>query len=253
MDRDSLREPMLRVEFAKTASDVAEAQQLRYQVFARELGGAIGDKDHEYDCDRFDPYCIHILVREPQGQVVACSRVLTSEAARAVGGFYSEQEFDLAPILALPGQVMEVGRVCVHADYRRGPAIALLLAGLARFMKERDFDYLIGCGSVPLGPERKQALRGVGALIRRYGCPDTLRVKPRNPLVLDENSGLEDDESAVPALVRAYMRLGAYVAGPPCFDPDFDVADVLILLFRSRFNSRYLERLLGRNYKQQVA
>lgn len=253
MNRDSLREPTLRVEFAETASDVAEAQQLRYQVFARELGAAIGDKDHEYDCDRFDPHCVHILVRGAEGQVVACSRVLTSEAARACGGFYSEQEFDLSPILALPGRVMEVGRICVHADYRRGPAIALLLACLARFMEERGYDYLIGCGSIPLGPDRKQALRSVVALMRRYGCPDALRVAPRNPLILDEENCLEDDESAAPALVRAYMRLGAYVAGPPCFDPDFDVADVLILLFRTRFDSRYLERLLGRSCKQQVA
>ena len=249
---DGLSGQTLRVEFAKTGDDIAEVQRLRYQVFARELGAAIGDKDHEYDHDRFDPYCAHIVVRETHGPIVACSRILTTEAAKRCGGFYSEMEFDLAPILALPGRIMEVGRVCVHPDYRRGPAIALLLSGLARFLEGHAYDYLIGCGSVPLGPDRNQALRTVATLVRHYGCPDALRVSPRNPLpdVIGENV---DDDSAAPALLRAYMRLGAYVGGPPCFDPDFDVADVLILLFRARFDRRYLERLLGRTYKQQVA
>ncbi|MHB8253345.1 MAG: GNAT family N-acetyltransferase [Acidiferrobacter sp.] len=250
MNGNGLRAQTLRVEFAQTADDIAEAQRLRYQVFARELGAAIGDNDREYDHDRFDPHCIHVLVREEHGQVVACSRILTAEAAEHCGGFYSELEFDLTPLLALPGRVMEVGRVCVHPDYRRGPAIALLLSGLAHFLEEEAYDYLIGCGSVPLGPNREQALRTVATLIRRHGCPNAIRVSPRHPLPDVQDA---DDDSAAPALLRAYMRLGAYVGGAPCFDPDFDVADVLIILFRSRFDRRYLERLLGRTYKQQVA
>ncbi len=250
---DDLRAQNLRVEFAKTADEIAEAQRLRYQVFARELGAAIGDKDREYDEDRFDPYCVHIVVRDDMDRVVACSRILTQEAAGRCEGFYSQAEFDLAPVLALPGRIMEIGRICVHTDYRRGPAIALLLAGLARFMEEGPYDYLIGCGSVPLNPDRTQALRTVATLIRRYGCPEPIRVTPRNPLAADTGDEGAGDESAAPALLRAYMRLGAYVGGAPCLDPAFDVADVLILLFRSRFNRRYLERLLGRSYKQQVA
>ncbi|MHB1513362.1 GNAT family N-acetyltransferase [Acidiferrobacter sp.] len=252
---DDLRAQNLRVEFAKTADEIAEAQRLRYQVFARELGAAIGDKESEYDEDRFDPYCVHMVVRDEADRVVACSRILTQEAAARCGGFYSQAEFDLAPILALPGRVMEVGRICVHTDYRRGPAIALLLAGLAQLMEDGPHDYLIGCGSVPLNPDRTQAMRTVMTLIRRYGCPEPYRVTPRNPLPLVEGIGDKDtgDENAAPALLRAYMRLGAYVGGAPCLDPAFDVADVLILLFRSRFNRRYLERLLGRSYKQQVA
>ncbi len=251
MDMDDLRAQDLRVEFAETADEIAEAQRLRYQVFARELGAAIGDKDREHDTDEFDPYCIHIVVRDGTNRIVACSRILTQEAARGCGGFYSETEFDLSPIMSLPGRIMEVGRICVHTDYRRGPAIALLLAGLARMMEEAPYDYLIGCGSVPLGPQRDQALRTVATLIRNYGCPEPFRVRPRHPLPIPPDG--YDDESAAPALLRAYMRLGAYVGGAPCLDAAFDVADVFILLFRSRFNRRYLERLLGRSYKQQVA
>ncbi|WP_297365202.1 GNAT family N-acyltransferase [Acidiferrobacter sp.] len=249
---DDLRAQNLRVEFAETADEIAEAQRLRYQVFARELGAAIGDKDREYDEDRFDPYCVHIVVRDESGRVVACSRILPDDAALQCGGFYSQTEFDLTPILNLPGRIMEVGRICVHTDYRRGPAIALLLAGLARFMEGGPYDYLIGCGSIPLSPDRAQALRTVATLIRRYGCPEPYRVTPRHPLPLPAADGA-DDETAAPALLRAYMRLGAYVGGAPCLDTAFDVADVLIVLFRNRYNRRYLERLLGRSYKQQVA
>ena len=249
---DDLRAQNLRVEFAETADEIAEAQRLRYQVFARELGAAIGDRDREYDEDRFDPYCVHIVVRDESGRVVACSRILPDDAALQCGGFYSQTEFDLTPILNLPGRIMEVGRICVHTDYRRGPAIALLLAGLARFMEGGPYDYLIGCGSIPLSPDRAQALRTVATLIRRYGCPEPYRVTPRHPLPLPAADGA-DDETAAPALLRAYMRLGAYVGGAPCLDTAFDVADVLIVLFRNRYNRRYLERLLGRSYKQQVA
>jgi putative hemolysin len=252
MNMDDLRAQNLRVEFAETADEIAEAQRLRYQVFARELGAAIGDKDREYDEDRFDPYCVHIVVRDESGRVVACSRILPDDAALQCGGFYSQTEFDLTPILNLPGRIMEVGRICVHTDYRRGPAIALLLAGLARFMEGGPYDYLIGCGSIPLSPDRAQALRTVATLIRRYGCPEPYRVTPRHPLPLPAADGA-DDETAAPALLRAYMRLGAYVGGAPCLDTAFDVADVLIVLFRNRYNRRYLERLLGRSYKQQVA
>lgn len=253
MNRDSPRGQALRIEFAETADDIAEVQRLRYRVFARELGATIGDKDREYDHDRFDPYCQHIVVREPEGAIVACARILTTETSRQCGGFYSDTEFDLAPILALPGQVMEVGRVCVHTDYRRGPAIALLLSGLARFMCDNGFDYLIGCGSIPLSPDRTQAMRTVAALIRRYGCPSAVRISPRNPLPDFDIDDIAEDESGAPALLRAYMRLGAYVGGAASYDPDFDVADVLILLYRARFDNRYIERLLGRTYKQQVA
>ena len=250
MNMDDLRAQNLRVEFAETADEIAEAQRLRYQVFARELGAAIGDRDREYDEDRFDPYCVHIVVRDDSGRVVACSRILPQDAAHRCGGFYSQTEFDLTPILSLPGRIMEVGRICVHTDYRRGPAIALLLAGLAQFMEDGPYDYLIGCGSVPLSPDRAQALRTVATLIRHYGCPEPYRVTPRHPLPVVDGA---DDETAAPALLRAYMRLGAYVGGPPCLDAAFDVADVLIILFRNRFNRRYLERLLGRSYKQKVA
>ncbi|HUW97707.1 MAG TPA: GNAT family N-acyltransferase [Acidiferrobacter sp.] len=256
MIAESSREWPLRVEFANTTADIAEVQRLRHQVFVGELGATIndcdGNRDHEYDRDRFDPHCVQLVVRANHGPVVACARILTTETARHCGGFYSESEFDLTPILALPGRIMEVGRVCVHPDHRQGPAIALLLSGLADFLEDHAYDYLIGCGSVPLSPDREQALRTVATLIRRYGCPDALRVAPRNPLPQAQDSD-GDDGSATPALLRAYTRLGAYIGGPACLDPDFGVADVLILLFRTRFDRRYLERLLGRTSRQRAA
>lgn len=247
---NGLSEQTLRVAFATTPEEIAETQKLRYEVFARELGATIGNEAQGYDQDRFDPFCQHIIVRETGGQIVACSRILTTERATGCGGFYSQTEFDLTPILALPGRIMEVGRTCVHAHYRQGPAIALLLYGLARFMEDHAYDYLIGCGSIPLSPDRDQALRTIAALIRRHGCPQPWRVQPHHPLPLVPGEG---DDSAAPALLRAYMRLGGYIGGAPCFDPAFNVADVFILMLRSRFNYRYLERLLERALKQQVA
>lgn len=255
MIMDGVKRPTLRVDFAQTPADISEVQQLRYQIFARELGAAIGDPVHESDSDRFDPYCRHLVVRDDSddGRIIACSRILTAEAAADCGGFYSQLEFDLAPILALPGRVIEIGRTCVHVEHRQGPAIALLLSGVARFMEDCGCDYLIGCGSIPLAPSRDQALQTVATLLHLYGSPPTLRVRPRHPLPTTDPASVSRSDSSAPALLRAYMRLGAYVCGAPCFDPDFNVADILVLLIRSRFDSRYLERLLGRSLKQQVA
>ncbi|MHB1567065.1 MAG: GNAT family N-acetyltransferase [Acidiferrobacter sp.] len=252
---DGVKRPTLRVDFAQTPADINEAQQLRYQIFARELGAAIGDAVHELDSDRFDPYCQHLVIRDDcdDGRIVACSRILTAEAAANCGGFYSQLEFDLAPILALPGRVIEIGRTCVHSDHRQGPAIALLLSGVVRFMEDYNCDYLIGCGSIPLAPNRDQALQTIATLLHLYGSPPALRVRPHCPLPAMDPDRTTGSDNGAPALLRAYMRLGAYVCGAPCFDPDFDVADVLVLLMRSRFDGRYLERLLGRSLKQQVA
>ena len=53
---------------------------------------------------------------------------------------------------------MEVGRTCVHADYRTGATIALLWQGLARFMVMNRFDYPMGCASIPLRTGTHEAL-----------------------------------------------------------------------------------------------
>jgi putative hemolysin len=140
-----------RVGLAYTPAEVLETQRLRYRVFAEEMGAQIKDGGQRIDRDWLDHFCHHLLVRDTEtGQVVASTRLITDAQAQAAGGFYSAQEFDLRNILALPGRKLEVGRTCVHPDYRSGAVIALLWAGLAEFVRERGFAWLFGCASIEL-------------------------------------------------------------------------------------------------------
>lgn len=235
----------LRAVFAETLVELHQAQRLRYDVFARELGARLHSRVPGLDVDRFDAYCRHLLVKDlSSGQVVGCTRVLTDRRARRAGGFYSEEEFDLDRVLDLHGRFAEIGRTCVHPDYRNGATIGTLWAGLAGFVAEQGIDYLIGCASVPLGPGGAAARAVYTELSRRHLAPREQRVRPLNPLPAGEPA--PPGMYAVPPLLKGYLRLGAMICGEPSVDEDFGVADLLILLPTARLERRYARHFLGR-------
>ena len=238
-------EPSIRVELAESREDLEAAQRLRYTVFAREMGARLHNRIPGLDHDRFDPYCQHLVVRDALDDVVGCTRILTAPAAQRTGGFYSQTEFDLTPILALPGQLMEIGRTCVRADYRNGATINALWSGLAAFIAVHQIDYLIGCASIPLGAHGLAAQALYAELAQRHLVAESLRVKPHLPL--PRVDGLLPPRSALPPLLKAYLRLGAEIGGEPCLDADFQVADVFILLSTARIERRYARHFLDRD------
>lgn len=235
----------LSVELARSREDIRATQRLRYAIFAGEMGAKLHNRLPGVDHDHLDGYCQHLIVRDGFGQVVGCTRILTAEAARRAGGFYSETEFDLAPVLALPGRFMEIGRTCVHPDYRNGATIGTLWSGLAAFIADQGIDYLIGCASIPLGEDGGEAQALYAELALRHLVPEALRVKPLLPL--PRRDGLARGVGAMPPLLKAYLRLGARIGGEPCLDPDFKVADVFILLFTQRIERRYARHFLDRD------
>lgn len=235
----------LRVALARSRDDIQAAQRLRYAIFAGEMGARLHNRIPGLDHDRFDQYCQHLIVRDGLDQVVGCTRILTAQAARRAGGFYSQTEFDLAPALALPGQFMEIGRTCVRADYRNGATISALWSGLAAFIAEHRIDYLIGCASIPLGEQGLEAQALYAELAQRYLVAESLRVKPHLPL--PRRDGLAPHRCAAPPLLKAYLRLGAQIGGEPCLDPDFHVADVFILLSTHHIERRYARHFLDRD------
>lgn len=233
------------VELASTAREVREAQSLRYRVFGEEMGAQLKG-DTGFDIDEFDDYCQHLLVRESHtGEVVGCTRVLSDTGAARLGRFYSECEFELGAITQLAGRLLEVGRTCISPEFRQGSAIAVLWSGLAGYINLHGFDYLFGCASVPLGESDIQAAAIMNRLRRQAMAPESLRVVPRAPLL---NAQVPDDvlDAPLPALLRAYVRLGAKVCGEPCRDPDFGVADVLMLLNVDELNPSYSRHFLDR-------
>jgi len=172
--------------------------------------------------------------------VVGTYRILSPSAAKRVGDYYTETEFDLTRLQHLRGNMVELGRSCVHADYRSGGVITLLWAGLAEYMIRGKHDYLIGCASIGMADGGHNAAGIWNAVKEKHLSPIEWRVFPRCPLPLES---LETtSEPVLPALIKGYLRLGSYICGEPAWDPDFNTADLPILLPLKNINPAYARR-----------
>jgi putative hemolysin len=235
--------PPLYACLAAGADEVAEAQHLRFEVFAEELGARLPETHLALDCDRFDAHCDHLLVREGiSGDVVGTYRILTPEGARAAGGLYCDGEFDLARLAPLRDRMVEVGRACVRADYRGAAVISLLWRALLGYVMRRGFDYVVGCASLSTDDGGHAAATLCRRLLAEHLAAPEWRVAPRRAFALE--GWREVDDAAMPGLIKGYLKLGAQVCGAPAWDPEFQSADVLLLLPMQSINRRYVERLL---------
>ena len=243
LERRRSHRPALSVGFARTAGDILEAQRLRHRIFAGEMGARLSSRTPGVDHDLYDPYCEHLVVRDAHsGEIVGTYRILPPENARQVG-YYSENEFDLTRLHHLRPRLVEVGRSCVHPDYRTGATITLLWAGLAQYMREGGYDYLTGCASISMADGGHAAASLYTRLAETHLGPAEYRVFPRCPLPL---TALRRDLPAdVPPLIKGYLRAGAWICGEPAWDPDFNTADLPILLSMSRVADRYARHYLG--------
>ena len=237
----------LYVSLARNASEVAEAQRLRYKIFAEEMGAQIDSGNNKItsglDVDGFDEFCDHLLVRESRtNQVIGTYRILSPHQASEAGGYYSAGEFDLSRLAHLTSSMVEVGRACVHQDYRNGGTIAMLWAGLAKYMQTHHYEYMIGCASVPIHDGGHLAASLYHKLKEDYLSPAEYRVFPHNPLPIE---ALNKELPVVcPPLIKGYLRLGAYICGEPAWDASFNSADMLIMLPLLKINSRYAAHFL---------
>ncbi|MFF7356637.1 MULTISPECIES: GNAT family N-acetyltransferase [Streptomyces] len=232
------------VTLARDEDDVRAAQQLRHDVFAGEMGALLATPQPGLDVDAFDAYCDHLLVRDTAtGQVVGTYRLLPPERAAVAGRLYSEGEFELAALDAIRPGLVEVGRSCVHPDHRDGAVIGLIWAGIARYMVDRGHEWLAGCCSVPLADGGALAAATWERVRAKHLAPEEFRVRPLLPWVPDAEAPAGHSE--LPALLRGYLRLGAWVCGEPAHDPEFGVADLYVLLSMRRVNPRYLRHFLS--------
>jgi putative hemolysin len=229
-------EPGLEVFLAQTAQDVLAAQRLRYRVFTEEFGASLPKGG--VDRDRFDAYCEHLLVRDTVTQeVVGTYRILSPKRALAAGAWYSENEFVIDRLHHLRDQIVEVGRSCVDADYRTGAVIMLLWSGLAAYLKQSGYRYLMGCASVGMSDGGHSAASLFAKLKKNHLVSEDLHVIPKNRLPIEHlNSSVLADP---PPLFKGYLRLGAKVCGEPAWDPEFNTADFVILLDLENVTPRY--------------
>lgn len=239
------------VALARNAGEIRDAQRLRYQVFFEEMGATssrqISGANIGLDVDEYDADCEHLLVRDDAtGQVVGCYRIMRPETARRRGGFYSDSEFDLSSLNHLRAHTAEVGRACIHPDFRAGSVIMLLWSGLAQFMLENRYDYLIGCASVNLADGHGNAIAVYREMLSTNLAPDEYRVFPREPYPVDRFSAIEPMLAArVPPLLKGYARLGAWICGAPAWDADFNTADLFVLLPIARLPISYTKHFMG--------
>lgn len=238
----------IEVSWACHLDEVREAQRLRHQVFAGEMGAQLQTSLEGHDVDGFDDYCEHLLVRQGQSkQVIGTYRLLTPAQALRAGRTYSDGEFDLSAIDALRPRMVELGRSCVHPDYRQGGVIMALWGALASFMLRNKLDVMMGCASIPMwhnGIVSGDAAASIWRqLLAKGQISQDYSVVPHLPLPLEQLNDQVDVEP--PALIKGYLRVGTEVIGAPAWDPDFNTADLPMLMQLDRLPARYRKHFLG--------
>ncbi|HKS99468.1 MAG TPA: GNAT family N-acyltransferase [Rugosimonospora sp.] len=225
---------------AGSDAEIRAAQRLRHQVFAGELGAHLHTPVAGLDADEFDAVCDHlVVVAEDRAEVVGTYRMLPPGRSPRR---YADTEFDLSALAPIAGDLVEAGRSCVHPGHRDGTVINLMWAGIARYMHLSGYRWLGGCASVGLA-DGGVAAAGVWDLARRkHLAPPEYRVRPHRPWPPVDPAGAR---VRVPPLLRGYLRLGAWVCGAPAYDPDFNCADLYVLLGMDRIDPRYLRHFLG--------
>lgn len=238
--------PAFTVKIAETEDELRAAQALRYDVFVQELGGGGDMVDHEagLERDRFDPFFDHMIVRDSTaGRVVGVYRLLRDDQARAAGQFYSEDEYDLTVLKSSGRKLLELGRSCLHPDYRGGMAMFHLWSALADYVTAHGIEILFGVASFH-GTDVNALAQPLSMLHQNHLAPPELRVRARaesfQPMDLIAPEALDRRRAMVetPALIKAYLRLGGFVGEGAFVDRAFNTTDVCLVLDTARMNDR---------------
>ena len=218
---------------------------MRYKVFAEEMGARLKPSAEGLDVDIFDNFCEHLLVRDNETlKVIGTYRALPPHQAKQMGCLYSDSEFDLTRLRHLRHKMVEVGRSCVHKDYRSGAVIMALWSGLGQYMKQHQYEIMLGCASIPMADGGHYAASLYNSLSPDQIAPVENHAFPKLPLPLDRLNGGLDVEA--PPLIKGYLKLGAKICSAPAWDPDFNTADLLTMLRLSDINPRYAKHFLDK-------
>ena len=237
----------LSVRLATDESDVRRAQALRHDVFVEECGAARAGRENGLEVDAYDVHCDHLLVVDTaRDEVVGTYRLMTQDAARRAGGFYSAGEFDVAAMLARHPErrFLELGRSCVHPDHRNRRTIELLWQGAWAYALDRGTDVMFGCASLPgTGPSRHRA--ALAYLAENALSAEAWQVRARaDGVSLTEFTGTGGNVArmlaALPPLVKGYLRLGGRIGPEAVIDRDFGCLDVMVVLPHESISPRYI-------------
>ena len=247
----SLERGRFTVKTIETAQELNETLRLRYSVFQREFRKK--KIPFGFDVDNFDSFCDHLVIKDKEigGRIIGTYRLITADSCP---GFYSEQEFVLDEFLEAPGAKLELGRACIHPDYRNGVVINLLWRGIVQYMRQMGAQYLFGCASIKtMQPDLTAAvytkLAMDGHLIEGQGIEPTepYRFHAMREILKQRSFSAEElaaADAAVPPLFKAYLKAGVKVFGEPALDRDFSCIDFLTVLKMDQVEEKYEKRYL---------
>ncbi len=231
--------PKFRVTFARTEAEIRAAQRLRYRVFVGELGadGPLVDHEAGIEADKFDPFADHLLLIDEAAPepVVGVYRLLDSAQAEKAGQFYSEDEYDLSILKSSGRRLLELGRSCLDAPYRGGEGMFHLWRALAQHVLDNEIEILFGTASFH-GTDVTALCAPLALLYHRHLAPEPLRVRTHaryyQPLDLMDEAEIDRRAAMlqVPALIKAYLRLGGYVGDGAFVDHRFNTTDVCLIV-----------------------
>ncbi len=236
----STSNPEFELRLARTAQDIRAGQRLRYEVFVEELGGGGDLVDHaaRLECDAFDPLFDHLLLFDkarPGAPAVGVYRLMRSDMLGDGDRFYSEDEYDLSVLTGSGKRLLELGRSCVHRDYRGGQALMMLWKGLLAYVDRHDIDVMFGSASFH-GTDIGALKEPLSHLYHCHLAPEDLRVRalPEHYQSMDLMPESAVDRvaamRAVPPLLKAYLRLGGFVGDGAYIDHVFNTTDVCIVV-----------------------
>lgn len=254
----------LKVRLANGRKDVLRAQRLRFEVFYEEMSAtpSVIAGMRRLDQDPYDAICDHLLVEDhsPEGgavseawtrtrkpHVVGTYRVLRQEVAQRTLGFYTESEYEIAPLIAAKSpryRFMELGRSCVLRPYRTKRSVELLWHGLWTYVREHKVDVMIGCASFE-GTDPEAHAMALSFLHHHALAPPEWRCRAHNHLYVPmarmprEQVDTKAALKALPPLIKGYLRLGAFVGDGAVIDRQFGTTDVLIVLPVENIDPRY--------------
>jgi putative hemolysin len=222
---------LFRVGMAQTLDEVIDCQRLRYLVFNCELGEGLDSSARiGLDRDPFDFICDHLMVRDAStGRLAGTYRMQSGYRAKGNLGYYGEEFFDFSPFENMRAKVLELGRACVHEDYRNTNVLHMLWKGIARYAMSCGARYLIGCSSIS-SQDEAEGMALYEALREKYLVEPSLRTNPVKGRECKPSTSALSGPPRLPRLFRAYLDVSGRVCGPPAIDRGFKTIDFLTLV-----------------------
>lgn len=246
-DIEAVRQGDLEVRLARSEAEVSAAQRLRYQIFYEEMAArpTADMAAASSDFDDFDRICDHLLVIDTtKDAVVGTYRLIRRSAAMRYGRFYSADEYDIAPLLAYPGEILELGRSCVAEGYRTRAAMQLLWRGIAAYVFRHEIGLMFGCASLP-GTDIGALRLPLSYLYHHHLAPPELRpraVESRHvemALMAKEEIDAHRGVAELPPLIKGYLRLGGFVGDGAVIDDQFNTTDVCVIVKTDLVTAKY--------------